>query len=173
MPYANMKRNIVRNALCAEQENMRTIIPLALLCLVLSLLPGCHKETEQDKVKKIITNIQKATEEKDRKKIVGSISKTYNDPQNNNYESVNRLVFAYFYQYPKISVYITKLDISVKDESAKAVIQTVLTSRDAAGSAPVGLPESLGAYVFDVLFRKESDEWKVVSATWERIGNGN
>jgi hypothetical protein len=152
---------------------MRTIIPLAILCLMLSSSPGCHKETEQDKVRKVITTIQKAAEEKDAKKISNSISKTYSDPKGNNYGSINWLVTAYFYQYPKISIYITKLSVSVKDASAKAIFEAVLTSKGSAGSAPSVLPESLGVYEFDVSFTKESDEWKVVSAKWERIGDAD
>jgi ketosteroid isomerase-like protein len=82
-------------------------------------------------------------------------------------------VTAYFYQHPKISIYITKLDVSVKSDSAMAIFQAVLTSSGAAGSASAILPESLGVYEFDVSFSKESDEWKVVSAKWERIGDAD
>jgi hypothetical protein len=152
---------------------MRTIIPLALLCLMLSSFLGCHKETEQDKVRKVITNLQKAGEEKDIKKISNSISKSDKDPQGNNYGSIKGLVIACFYQYPKISIYITKLDVSVNGASAEANFQTVLTSRGAAESSPAVLPESLGVYAFDVIFKKESDEWKVVSAQWERVGDAD
>lgn len=31
----------------------------------------------------------------------------------------------------------------------------------------------LGVYSFDVQFRKESGEWLVVSAKWERIGDAD
>jgi hypothetical protein len=153
-----------------KRENMRTIILCAILCLMLSTFPGCHKETEQDKVKKVITNIQKAAEEKDIKKIINSISKTYNDPQGNSYESIKGLIIAYFYQYPKISIYIPQLEVSVNNTSAETIFEAVLTSRGAAESMPAILPESLGVYAFDVFFKKESDGWKVVSAKWEQIG---
>lgn len=148
---------------------MRTIISLAILFLLLSSFLGCHKETEQDKVKKVITNIQKAAEEKEIRKISNSISGTYSDRQGNTSGSINRLVLGYFYQHPKISIYITKLDVSVRDATAKALFHAVLTSTGESSSAV--LPESLGVYAFDVEFRKESGEWKVVSAAWERIAD--
>jgi hypothetical protein len=138
---------------------------------MLSSFLGCHKETEQDKVKKVITTLRKAGEEKDIRKISNSISKSYKDPQGNDYGSIKGLVIACFYQYPKISIYLTKLDVSVTGASAEASFQTVLTSRGAAESSPAVLPESLGVYAFDVVFKKESDEWKVVSAQWERVGD--
>jgi hypothetical protein len=33
------------------------------------------------------------------------------------------------------------------------------------------LPESLGVYAFEVLLKKESGDWKVISAKWERVGD--
>jgi hypothetical protein len=153
------------------KNTMKTLIPLAILCLMFSSFSGCHKETEQDKVKKVITSLRKAAEEKDIKKFGNSISKTYNDSQGNTYGSIKGLLIAYFYQYPKISMYITKLNVSVTDTSAEAVFRTVLTSRGADESTPAVLPESLGVYAFDVFFKKESNEWKVVSAEWERVGD--
>jgi hypothetical protein len=153
---------------------MKKIVPFAVIfCIMLLQLSGCQKETEQDRVRKVITDIQKAAEEKDIRKIRKSISETYKDTQGNDNTNINGLVTAYFFRYPKISVYMTSLNISVKGESAKAVFQAVLTSKGAAESASSVLPESLGAYAFDVTFRKESGEWKVVSASWERVGDAD
>jgi hypothetical protein len=118
-----------------------------------------------------LNRLQKAAEEKDSKKIGNSISKTYSDPRGNSYESIKGLVAAYFYQYPKISVYLAKLDVSVDDVSAEATFEAVLTSRDIDKPLPAILPDSLGMYAFDVFFKKESDKWKVVSAKWERVGD--
>jgi hypothetical protein len=152
---------------------MKRLVPFVAICIVIAFTPGCHKESELDKVKKVITSLQKATEEKDIKKIITSLSKTYRDSQGNNYGSIKGLVLAYFYQYPKISMNIPNIDVSVENASAKAVFQAVLTSRGATESAPAVLPESLGMYAFDVSLKKEAGEWKVVSAKWERIGDVN
>jgi hypothetical protein len=78
---------------------------------------GCHKEKEQDKVKKVITDIQAAGEEKDVKKIMNNLSKTYRDPQGFNYESIKGLLVGYFFWYPNISVYINNLTIFVENTS--------------------------------------------------------
>jgi len=133
---------------------------------------GCHKETEQDKVKKVITAIQKAAEEKDVKKIINNLSKTYNDPQGFNYDSIKGLLLGYFFQHAKISAYITDLEISVTDAFSKASFQAVLTGGSKTGSATDVIPESLGVYAFVVEMKKEPDGWKVTSATWVRVGEG-
>jgi len=151
---------------------MRTVVTILLLFTMTITLPGCHKETEQDKVRKVITEIQKAAEEKKVKNIISNLSKTYNDPQGFNYDTIKGFLLGYFFRYPKISAYIANLEISVENISAKASFQAVLTGRTETGSAAGLVPESLGIYAFVVEMKKEPDGWKVTSATWQRVGDG-
>jgi hypothetical protein len=151
---------------------MRPIVTLLLLFTMTITTLSCHKETEQDKVKKVITDIQMAAEEKNVKKIINNLSKTYIDPQGFNYDTIKGLLLGYFFQHPKISAYITGLEISVDNTSAKVVFQAVLTGGSKTGSAADLIPESLGIYTFVVLMKKEPDGWKVTSTTWERVGEG-
>ncbi len=134
-------------------------------------LISCHKPTEADKVKKIITEMQEAAEEKGIGKIAGRLSKTYRDTRGYDYEGIKGLLAYYFFRHRKVSVYIQDLDVSVTDASAKAVFHAVLSGGAGTESVKDLLPEALGAYSFDVSFIKESGEWKVVSAKWERVGD--
>ncbi len=72
-------------------------------------------------------------------------------------------------RYPLISP-ISK--ISVPDTFAKVVFQAVLTGGSKTASAADLIPESLGIYAFVVEMKKEPDGWKVTSATWVRVGEG-
>jgi hypothetical protein len=146
----------------------RRFLFCVVLCITVTCVYGCHKENDQDKVKKVINGVQKAADGKDVGKIMSSLSKTYRDPQGNTYADIKGLVLAYFYQYPKISLYIPTLDVSVEDTSAKAVFQAVLTGRSANEASTAVLPESFDVYAFEVKLKKEAGEWKIVSATWER-----
>ena len=150
---------------------MRRFVTILLIFVISITTLGCHKETEQDKVKKVIADIQAAAQEKDVKKIINNLAKTYNDPQGYNHETIKGLLIAYFLQYPKISAYISNLEISIEDKSAKAVFQAVLTSGNKTGSMSDVIPQSLGVYDFDVSMKKESNGWKVTSAKWEQVGN--
>ncbi len=151
---------------------MRRAVTIILLVAVTITFLGCHKETEQDRVKKVITAIQKAAEEKAVKKIINNVSNAYNDPQGYNYDTIKGLVLGYFFQHPKISAYITNLEISIENTSAKALFQAVLTGGSKTGSAADVIPEALGIYAFVVSLQKETDGWKVTSANWERVGDG-
>ncbi len=146
---------------------MRRIVTVFLIIVIVLAVPGCHKETDQDKVKKIVAEIQAAGEVKDVSKIMKNLSKTYSDPQGFNYDGIKGLLIGYFFRYPKVSVYINNLTISIENTSARAEFQTVLTSGEKTGSVTDVIPNSLGVWDFNVTLKKESNEWKVTSAKWE------
>jgi hypothetical protein len=147
---------------------MRRVVTIFLIFVIAMTVLGCNRQTDQDKVKKVIADIQTAGDEKDIRKIMNNLSKTYSDPQGFNYEGIKGLLLGYFFRYPKISVYINSLTISVEDISARAVFQTVLTSGEKTGSVTDVIPQSLGIWDFDVTLKKESSDWKVTTAKWEQ-----
>jgi hypothetical protein len=150
---------------------MKRFVTICLILVVAIAMFGCSRGTEEDKVRKVITDVQTAAEEKDVRKIVGNIADSYNDPQGFNRETVRRLLLGYFLGHPKVTVYINYLNISVENSSARADFQTILTSGKKTGSATDVIPESLGVYRFDVSLDKVSGDWKVTSARWERLGD--
>ncbi len=145
-------------------------ICLVLVAVAAMLAPGCSREAEEDKVKKVITDAQTAAEEKEIRKMVSALAETYSDPRGSNRDDVRRVLLGYFLAHPKITVYLTYLRVSVDGASARASFQAVLTSGKKTGSPADVIPESLGVYRFDVSLNKISGDWKVTSATWERVG---
>lgn len=148
---------------------MRRLVTIFFVFVITITAISCHKETEQDKVKKVITDIQMAAEEKDVKKIMDNLSKTYIDPQGLNHETIKKMLLGHFFIYPKISVYINNLRISIENTSARVAFRTVLTSANKSGSPADLIPQSLGMYDFNVSLKKESNEWKVTSAAWAHV----
>jgi len=148
---------------------MRRAHTILFLFVISAIILGCAGQTDEDKIKKLISDIQTAGEEKDIKKIMDRLSKRYSDPQGYNYDGIHGLLVGYFFRYPKISIYISNLTITVENAQARAVFQTVLTSGEKTGSITDAIPQSLGMWDFEVLLKKESDGWKVVSARWEHV----
>jgi ketosteroid isomerase-like protein len=152
---------------------MKTLRPV--LMIILLLMPfadGCSKETEEDKVKKVITSVQNAAEEKKISAVLDHISKNYLDSQGNDYNGIKGLLAFYFFRHQKESVYMPNIDIVVTGPVAKAQFQAILTGRGPGESAGDILPEALGVYNFYVLCNKEDGQWKVTLAKWERAGEG-
>ncbi len=147
----------------------RELLVIVLFGLFISI-PACRRQSEQDRVKKTIVTVQKAAEEKDIRKIIGNLSKSYRDPEGNDFNSIKGLLLAYFFRHPKIHVFIPDIAVNIEDSRASAVFQAVLTGGSKTESVTDIFPESMGMYEFDVSFVKESGDWKVTSARWERLG---
>ena len=146
---------------------------LYMIPMVLVLFPACHKETEEDKVRKVITSIQQSAEEKKVLAVLDHISPSYRDPQGYDRDGIKGLLAFYFFRHQKVSVYMPNVEIEVAGLAARAAFQAILTGRGSGESAGAIMPEALGAYDFEVLFRKEEGRWKVTSAKWERAGEGS
>lgn len=146
----------------------RRILKIILFVAAISAF-GCHTQTEQDKIRKIVTDIQEAAEEKDVKKMLNSLSRTYHDPQGFSYDTIKGLLVGYFFRHQKIHVYITNLDVSAEGAAGKAVFQAILSGASKTRTVADIVPEALGMYSFEVTMKKEDGDWKVTSARWERI----
>ena len=151
---------------------MKTPRLILMLMIPVLFLSACTKETEEDKVKKVITSVQQAAEEKKISAVLEHISKTYRDPQGNDYNGIKGLLAFYFFRHQKVSVYMPNIDIVVTGPTAKANFQAILTGRGSGEVSGGILPEALGAYNFEVVLHKEDNQWKVTSAKWERAGEG-
>lgn len=141
-----------------------------LVVLTAIMMSGCHADTEQDKVKKVVHKVQRAAENKDVKQVLSHLSKTYKDPQGNDYDDIKDLLMYYFFRHAKVSIFIANLEVRVDGSFATARCQAVLSGRNNLESTGDILPEALGTYNFDVTLALESGEWRIVSAKWERSG---
>ena len=149
---------------------MEKVAIITMVLLTVILLPGCQQKSEQDKVRKVIKEVQRAAEAEDIRTMLGHLSRTYRDPQGYDYNGIKGLLLSYFFRHQKISIYLTNLDVTADGLSARATFQAVLSASDKTGPAAAVLPEALGIYSFNVVFSKESREWMVVSSMWERLG---
>jgi ketosteroid isomerase-like protein len=147
---------------------MQTCAVFLAVLLAISM-SSCHIDTDQDKVKKVVHEVQQAAENKDIKQVLAHLSKTYKDPQGNTYDDIKDLLLYYFFRHAKISIFITGLEVHVDGNRATASFQAVLSGRNKVESTDI-LPEALGAYNFDATLAKESGEWRIVSAKWDRSG---
>ena len=55
----------------------------------------------------------------------------------------------------------------IRQDTEESPFQAVLTSGDKTGSVTDIIPQSLGVWEFDVTLKKESNNWKVISAAWK------
>ena len=143
---------------------MITYRPLLFILFLIPLFSACSQDTEENKVKKVVTSVQHAAEEKKISGMLDHISKSYRDPQGNDYNGIKGILAFYFFRHQKVSVYMPNLDVVVNGTVAQAMFQVVMTGRGTGGEI---LPDALGAYNFEVHLSKENGAWKITSAKWE------
>ena len=147
-------------------------IPIAGILLAVTLavlaLPACTRKTDEAKIRGVIEAVRKAAEERDVKGVLAHMDKQYRDAEGNDYQAIKGMLLYYFFRHQKISVIVTNMTIAVDRASASARFQAILSGRT--GASGDILPEALGAYRFEASFRKEQDDWKILSARWERWG---
>lgn len=149
---------------------MKRLIGFAFLIVLCCQFLSCSKDTDEERIKNVIRSVQKAVERKEIISVLEHLSKSYTDPQGHDYDGIKGLLAFYFFRHRSISVYIPEISVFVTDGSAKAVFQTILGGGGDEKYAMPVLPEALGAYSFNVSFRKEDGKWKVISAEWMRVG---
>ena len=145
----------------------RTGAVLIVVLAVLSLT-ACSKKTDTDRVRAVINAVQKAAEDRDVREALSHVDRNYRDPAGNDYQAIKGMMLYYFFRHQKISIIVSNLETVVDGASVSAHFQAILSSRT--GSADNILPDALGAYRFDISFRNDQGDWKIVSARWKPWG---
>jgi len=138
-----------------------------MILFLVPLFSSCSKDTEENKVKKVVIGVQQAAEERKISAVLDHISKSYRDPQGNDYNGVKGILAYNFFRHQKVSVYLQNIDVVVSGPTAQVMFQAVMTGRDMGGEI---LPEALGTFNFEVHLSKEDGTWKITSAKWQPAG---
>lgn len=154
---------------------MRSLSKTALgLLFVLSLLaafPSCaRKASEEELVKETLAKAAQAAEEKDMAGVMRAISKKYADDSGNDYNAVKGIVFHEVMKPGRVSIFIRKNDVEVKEGTALAQVRAIITRGGAVEGIKDIVPENADGFLFSIVLKKEDGAWKAVSAKWESIG---
>lgn len=143
----------------------------ALIFICLFILSACARPvSEEDRLKAIVNEAAEAAQKKDIDAIRKHISKSYKDPEGNDYDSVRRILAYHFIRAETVSVFVRGIDIEIKGGTALAAVNAFLVRGKDVKSIKDILPESAAGYKFDLIFKKEDGDWKVVNAEWQNVG---
>ena len=139
-------------------------------CLLL-LLSACTKEiSEEDKLKAIVNEVAEAAQKKDIDRIRKHIAKSYRDQEGNDYDGVRRVLLYHFIRAETVSVFVRSVNAEVKEDTAIVRANVILVRGKGIKSISDIIPESAAGYRFEMVFKKEKEEWKTVSGSWQNVG---
>lgn len=134
-------------------------------------LSACAKGvSEEDRLKQIINEAAEAAQEKDIDEVRKHISKLYGDQEGNDYDSIRRLLLYHFIRAETVSIFVRSVDADIKGDTALVKANVVLVRGKEVKSIKDIIPESAAGYRFELIFKKDNKDWRVVSGTWQNVG---
>ena len=139
--------------------------PWAALLACTLALHACSRTTPEDEVRAVLAAAESAAEERDVGGVMDLVSERYSDPAGNDKAEIRRLIQGFFIVNQSVHLLMRVEELEFpSDRLATAKLSVGVLGRqsteDWAFAADV--------YEFDVRLIKESDEWRLQSATWRR-----
>jgi len=143
-------------------------------CVVIFLcffIAGCTKPiSEEDKLKNIVNEVAESAQKKDIDGVRKHISKSYRDQEGNDYDGVRKILLYHFIRAETISAFVRSTDVEIKEGTALVKANAILVRGKEIKSIKDIIPESAAGYRFEMIFKKEGKDWKVVSGAWQDVG---
>lgn len=157
------------------KHQYRKIAAVAALCLVMvSALVSCRGfGTEEEHLRKIVTEAVQAAEAKHVARFMRHVAPSYTDDYGNDYESVRAILFAEFMKPGAIKVFVTKLDIEVSGMVARVEAKAVIVrgaDLSAIKSVRDVIPDEADAFEISLIFTNDGSKWRVVGGNWQPVG---
>ena len=135
------------------------------------LLAGCGGEpgTPESQIIDLIAGAEAAVEERDAGALADLLSESYSDDRGQSKHEIMQRLRLYLFRHQSVHLYISI-------DSIEFPVPELAEVKLVAGMAGRGIPDGsdwrleADVYEFDIRFELDDDEWKVISANWQRSG---
>ena len=137
---------------------------------VLALLAGCSDDSSPEaQVRSVIESMERAAEARDVGALMEHVSANFRSADGQDRAETSRYARGYFIANQSIHLLtrIVSIEFPTPDE-ARAKVTVAMVGREADESNAWNLAGEI--HDFDVVLRREDDEWKVTYAKWQRPG---
>lgn len=137
-----------------------------LSCIALVLLAGCSSpDSPEVQVRQVIDQMEAAAEARDTGDFMEFVSDNFRDEYGQGPDAAARYARGYFIANQSLHLLtrVNSIEFPAPDE-ARADISVGMVGREADAATAWNLAADL--YDFDVVLRREGDEWKVTYAKW-------
>src|SRR3990172_5509446 len=154
-----------------ERVGVRGAVNICVVILLCLFISGCTKQiAEEAQLKTIVNEVAEAAQKKDIDRIRKHISKSYRDQEGNDYDGVRRVLLYHFIRAETVSVFVRSVDAEIKENTALVRANVILVRGKEIKNISDIIPESAAGYRFEMVFKKEGRDWKVVSGAWQDVG---
>lgn len=135
-------------------------------------LQACSKAmSPEDLIKAAVYDAAAAAGNKDVKGVMKYVSKSFKNDEGLDYNALKAILLSELFKGEKTRVFVVSIRVEVKRDTAVVEVKAVMVrgKKDVLELKDV-VPADASAKRFDIVFKKEEDGWKAVSAVWEGIG---
>jgi hypothetical protein len=144
----------------AGKPNAATLLWAALL--VLLACSGCHRTPPEQALRDTIAAMQKAGEEHRVSDLMDSVAEDFAGPDDMDRKQFRQYLTVVALRNVYVGTTLGPLDIQITGDRAR--VRFSLAARGGAGS---WIPDRAQIYDVDTGWRREGDDWKLISATWK------
>lgn len=154
---------------------MRRAFLLTVFLALAAFPASCTRPAPEEAVREAVLEAERAAEAKDLAAFMDLVSADFSDDKGNSRDGVKAIALREFLRPGPIKVFLVGLDVELSEEDETALVETgavVVRGKNAEGVTSIDdvLPRSAEALKFSMVWRKEDDRWRVLTATWERVG---
>jgi hypothetical protein len=153
-----------------ERAKVRGFFEATILILSVIFLSCSRQISEQDRLKAIVNEVAEASQKKEIDGIRKHISKSYRDREGNDYDGVRRVLLYHFIRAETVSVFVRSTDVEITGDTALVKANVILVRGKEVKSIKDIIPESAAGYRFEMIFKKENNDWKAINGSWQDVG---
>ena len=133
-----------------------------LTLLALLALAGCAKPPDESALRERIAVMQAAIEARDADTLLDAVDPEFGGPEGMDRDGLRRYATLMLLRQQKVGVTLGPVDVEIREDRAAARFDAVVTG------ANRFLPEGLEARRVETVWRREGDDWVLVSADWSK-----
>lgn len=147
-------------------------VPLAFVAIAVLGLASCKKDTDEQKIYKILDAGVAALEAGEVKTAMEYVAEDFTDDSGVDKQGIRGILAGQVLRGQRITIMRRDEKVTVDGASATATVDVALFQGDRTKMKGV-VPERSGTYRFTINFRKDGDQWLITKAQYQAISAGS
>jgi hypothetical protein len=143
--------------------------PVSMTALLLLLLAGCQKKSDQDRIGLLLDQTIAAADEKSAGGVVEHAAEDFKGPQGADLRECRRILTGYFLGKGWLKVFEQSREIIVDGDTATAKLDVIIAVGNEVQKLEDLVPTNGTHLLFDVALKKTAGEWKYERAAYTHV----
>ncbi|KFN51486.1 DUF4440 domain-containing protein [Arenimonas composti] len=131
------------------------------MTLLLALAAGCSRPPPEEALRETIAAMQEAAEARDAAALAEFVAVDFVGPGDMDRDGLRRYAAVLWLRHREVGVTLGPLDVEMREPHATVAFSAVVT-----GGQGV-IPERAQAWQVHTAWRREGDDWRLISADWK------